>query len=550
MLAGDLDHKELLELDPEGGVIRFAGQRALLLDAVAMGLLRKYLVENFGVTAARTVLTQFGFAHGWRMAEALQTEFKWRSPEEWQRAGVRIHTLEGLFRVEPKSQGLLSKDGVMLMACYEAEQHLLHFGRSDEPACWTICGLSSGYISRSTGKEIYVLEDRCLGKGDAACHLIGRTREEWGDERAEELRFFERRQLKDCLDVSLGRVIDTLKAAEQKLRAHRRTLTRVAVDVDEPLGIVAKSVTMAQLVDLARRVAKVDSTVLVTGESGSGKERVARLVHEESTRAAGPFVAVNCGAITETLLESELFGHARGAFTGATQDRPGLFEAANGGTLLLDEVGEVSAGMQVKLLRVLQEREIRRVGENKSRKVDVRVLAATNRDLARGVAAGNFRQDLYYRLKVVELRVPPLRERREDVLPLARVLLADSALQMKRRITGLAPPAADQLLRYDWPGNVRELENAMERAVALARGSRVEFEDLPEEIRQTFPTPVATKGKVRPLDQIEKEYILGALELNQGNQTHTAEQLCIGSATLYRKLKSYGLINKKRTASS
>ena len=504
MLAGDLDHKELLELDPEGGVIRFAGQRALLLDAVAMGLLRKYLVENFGVTAARTVLTQFGFAHGWRMAEALQTEFKWRSPEEWQRAGVRIHTLEGLFRVEPESQGLLSKDGVMLMACYEAEQHLLHFGRSDEPACWTICGLSSGYISRSTGKEIYVLEDRCLGKGDAACHLIGRTREEWGDERAEELRFFERRQLKDCLDVSLGRVIDTLKAAEQKLRAHRRTLTRVAVDVDEPLGIVAKSVTMAQLVDLARRVAKVDSTVLVTGESGSGKERVARLVHEESTRAAGPFVAVNCGAITETLLESELFGHARGAFTGATQDRPGLFEAANGGTLLLDEVGEVSAGMQVKLLRVLQEREIRRVGENKSRKVDVRVLAATNRDLARGVAAGNFRQDLYYRLKVVELRVPPLRERREDVLPLARVLLADSALQMKRRITGLAPPAADQLLRYDWPGNVRELENAMERAVALARGSRVEFEDLPEEIRQTFPTPVATKGKVRPLDQIEK----------------------------------------------
>ena len=550
MRAGDLDHKELLELDPEGGMIRFAGQRALLLDAVAMGLLRKYLVENFGVTAARTVLTQFGFAHGWRMAEALQTEFKWRSPEEWQRAGVRIHTLEGLFRVEPESQGLLSKDGVMLMACYEAEQHLLHFGRSDEPACWTICGLSSGYISRSTGKEIYVLEDRCLGKGDAACHLIGRTREEWGDERAEELRFFERRQLKDCLDVSLGRVIDTLKAAEQKLRAHRRTLTRVAVDVDEPLGIVAKSVTMAQLVDLARRVAKVDSTVLVTGESGSGKERVARLVHEESTRAAGPFVAVNCGAITETLLESELFGHARGAFTGATQDRPGLFEAANGGTLLLDEVGEVSAGMQVKLLRVLQEREIRRVGENKSRKVDVRVLAATNRDLARGVAAGNFRQDLYYRLKVVELRVPPLRERREDVLPLARVLLADSALQMKRRITGLAPPAADQLLRYDWPGNVRELENAMERAVALARGSRVEFEDLPEEIRQTFPTPVATKGKVRPLDQIEKEYILGALELNQGNQTHTAEQLCIGSATLYRKLKSYGLINKKRTASS
>jgi transcriptional regulator with PAS, ATPase and Fis domain len=274
------------------------------------------------------------------------------------------------------------------------------------------------------------------------------------------------------------------------------------------------------------------------------------LVHEESTRATGPFVAVNCGAITETLLESELFGHARGAFTGATQDRPGLFEAANSGTLLLDEVGEVSPAMQVKLLRALQEREIRRVGENKSRKVDVRVLAATNRDLARGVTAGDFRQDLYYRLKVVELHVPPLRERRDDVLPLARVLLAAAALQMKRKIAGIAPGAADQLLRYEWPGNVRELENTMERAVALARGSRVEFEDLPEEIRQAFPTPLATRGTVRPLDQIEKEYILAALELNGGNQTHTAEQLCIGSATLYRKLKSYGMIGKQRTASS
>lgn len=550
MKAGDLDIKELLELDPEGGVIRFAGQRALLLDAVAMGLLRKYLVENFGVTATRTVLTQFGFAHGWRMAEAMQNQFKWHSSEEWQQAGTHIHTLEGLFRLEPESQGPLTREGMVLTASYEAEQHLLHFGRADVSACWTICGLSSGYLSRSCGHEIYVLEDRCMGKGDAACHLIGRTREEWGDERSEELHFFEADKLKDCLDVSLARVTDTLKAAEQKLRTHRRALVRVARDVEEPLGIVAKSVAMAQVVDLARRVAKVDSTVLITGESGSGKERVARLVHEESTRAAGPFVAVNCGAITETLLESELFGHARGAFTGATQDRPGLFESANSGTLLLDEVGEVSPGMQVKLLRALQEREIRRVGENKSRKVDVRVLAATNRDLAHGVAGGDFRQDLYYRLKVVELHVPPLRERRDDILPLARVLLADAAVRMKRKITGLAPDTADQLLRYPWPGNVRELENAMERAVALARGSRVEFEDLPEEIRQTFPIPVASQGKVRPLEEIEREYILAALELNTGNQTHTAEQLHIGSATLYRKLKSYGLIGKRRALAS
>jgi two-component system response regulator HydG len=546
MRADELDHDELLELDAEGGVIRFAGQRALLIDAVAMGLLRKYLVENFGITAARTVLTQFGFAHGWRMAEAMRAEFKWDSEEDWCHAGIRIHALEGLFRVEAGGKDLLSKEDVTALASYEAEQHLLHFGRSDVPVCWTICGLRSGYLSRSAGEEIYVLEDRCVGKGDAACHLVGRTREDWGDERVEELRFFEPTRLRECLDVSLNRVTETLKAAERKLREHRRALVRVAPEAEEPLGIVAASPPMRQVVDLARRVAKVDSTVLITGESGSGKERIARLVHDESTRAAGPFIAVNCGAITETLLESELFGHARGAFTGAIADRPGLFEAANSGTLLLDEVGEVSPGMQVKLLRALQEREIRRVGENKSRQFDVRVLAATNRDLAHAVAGGSFRQDLYYRLKVVELHVPSLRDRRDDVLPLARVLLADAALRMKRKISGLAPAVADQLLRYEWPGNVRELENAMERAVALARGSRVDLEDLPEEIRQAFPTPVATRGKVRPLGEVEKAYIVAALELNGGNQTHTAEQLRIGSATLYRKLKSYGLIGAKR----
>ena len=541
MRVEDLHHSELLELDPEGGVIRFAGQRALLLDAVAMGLLRQYLVENFGLTAARAVLTQFGFAHGWRMAATMQEEFQWANDEEWRRAGSRLYTLEGLFPTQPGGEGPVAKTGMVLLASYEAEQHLLHFGRSDAGVCWTICGLMSGYVSHTAGEEIYVLEDRCLGAGHAACHLMGRTREQWGDERAEELAFFDSGRLAECLDVSLSRVTETLAAAEDKLRAHRRVLGRVIRDVVEPLGIVAKSPKMQQVVDLARRVAKVDATVLITGETGVGKERIARLVHDESTRAVGPFIAVNCGAITETLLESELFGHKRGAFTGAASDRPGLFEAANRGTLLLDEIGDISPGMQVKLLRVLQEREIRRVGENKSRPVDVHVLAATNRDLAHGVAEDTFRQDLYYRLKVVELHVPPLRDRRDDILPLARLLLGEAAVRMGRKISALTPHAADQLLRYDWPGNVRELENAMERAVALARGNRVDLDDLPEEIRQAFPKPVANEGTVQLLSDVEKEYILAVLQLNGGNQTRTAEQLGIGSATLYRKLKKYGL---------
>jgi two-component system response regulator HydG len=265
-------------------------------------------------------------------------------------------------------------------------------------------------------------------------------------------------------------------------------------------------------------------------------------VHDDSSRALGPFVAINCGAIAETLLESELFGHARGAFTGANQDRAGLFEAANKGTLLLDEIGEISPSMQVKLLRVLQEREVRRVGENRSRAIDVRVLASTNRDLSLSVADGSFRQDLYYRLKVVELHVPPLRERPEDVLPLAQLLLSNAALRERRTIDGLSPAAAAQLLRYPWPGNVRELENTMERAVALARGSRVELEDLPFDAPTHAADVVLPMGAVRPLEDIEKDYILAALDRNDGNQTHTAHQLKIGSATLYRKLKRYGLI--------
>lgn len=540
MRVEDLNHHKLLELDPDGGVIRFAGQRALLVDAVAMGLHRKYLVENFGITAARAVLTQFGFAHGWRMAEAMKKEFEWTNDDEWRRAASHICNLEGLFRAQLGSDDPLSAGGATLLASYEAEQHLLHFGRSDSAVCWTICGLMSGYVSHTLDKEIYVLEERCLGQGHAACQIVGRTREEWGEERSVELGLFDSSRLKESLDVSLSRVTETLRAAEEKLRTHRRALVNVVPDVEDPLGVVAKSPNMQAVTTLARRVARVDATVLISGESGVGKERIARLVHDESIRASGPFIAVNCGAITETLLESELFGHARGAFTGAASDRPGLFEAASRGTLLLDEIGEISAGMQVKLLRVLQEREIRRVGENQSRPVDARVIAASNRDLAAEVANGTFRQDLYYRLNVLQIHVPALRDRRDDILPLARLLLADAAIRMDRKIAGLSPSVVDQLLRYDWPGNVRELENAMERAVALAQGSRVELEDLPEEVRYAFAKPVVRKNTVQPLSDVEEEYILAVLELNDGNRTHTAKQLRIGAATLYRKLKKYG----------
>ena len=298
---------------------------------------------------------------------------------------------------------------------------------------------------------------------------------------------------------------------------------------------------MRELLEQVDRVAQVSATVLVTGESGVGKERIARAVHDRSPRAAGPFVAVNCSAIPDALLESELFGHARGAFTGATRDRPGLFEASEGGTLFLDEIGELSPTMQVKLLRVVERHELRRVGENQTRAVDTRLLFATHRDLARAVATGQFREDLFYRIRVVELHVPPLRERREDVVALAETLLAEAAARVGRTMRGLSPAATVRLTQYAWPGNVRELANAMERAVALCAGDRVELMDLPPEVRGGSERPPALSST--SLAAIERAHILAVLERHRGNQTRTAAELEIGVTTLHRKLKSYGWIH-------
>ncbi|MBI3857141.1 MAG: sigma-54-dependent Fis family transcriptional regulator [Planctomycetes bacterium] len=529
-----LDLKELLELDPGGGLIHFAGQRALIIDAVAQGLLRKELIDTFGVRVARGILSRFGYVHGRRMAEAMKARFKWDSDDDWRRAGARIYALQGLFMLEPGSSASFGPEGGIWQVSYEAEQHILHLGQSDYPVCWTLCGLASGYISYSAGKEMGAIEDRCMGKGDSACHVTIKPIEQWGSEFSEQLSVFKR----EDLDTALKEVAQALKRTEHLLRERTRKLAQVAKVEDDPVGIVSRSPEMRRVMGLARTIAKVDSTVLITGESGTGKERVARFVHDNSACAGGPFVAVNCGAISETLLESELFGHARGAFTGATVDRPGLFEAANGGTLFLDEVGEIPLSMQVKLLRALQEREVRRVGENKSRPISARIITATNRDLIPEVAAKRFREDLYYRLKVMELPVPALRRRQEDILPLARILLAESALRMNRRVDGFSAAVADRLLGYSWPGNVRELSNVMERAAAVATGSRVELEDLPPEVRSVTPSGIVP-GAIRPLRVIEQDYILAILEAKGGNRKQAAKSLEIGFATLQRKLSAY-----------
>ena len=312
-------------------------------------------------------------------------------------------------------------------------------------------------------------------------------------------------------------------------------------------GLVGRSPVMIELYKEIARVAPTRSTILIVGESGAGKELVARSIHQHSTRSTGPFVAINCGALTETLLEAELFGHVRGAFTGAVNDRKGLWEQAAGGTLFLDEVGETSPAFQVKLLRALQEGEIRRVGASRAIQVDARILAATNRNLDQDVKAGKFREDLFYRLSVVTLRVPALRERRTDIPLLADRFLAAVLERENHTALTLSDETVRTLVAYSWPGNVRELESAIEYAVLHARGNEVVPEDLPEklqsaQLRAAARSPLSALFEDLPsLDELERRYLIYILEVAGGNRTRAAEVLHIDRRTLYRMIERYGI---------
>ena len=309
-------------------------------------------------------------------------------------------------------------------------------------------------------------------------------------------------------------------------------------------GIVAESGKMQEVLSVVHRVAASSATVLLRGESGTGKELIARAIHYESPRAEKPLVKVNCAALPETLLESELFGHVRGAFTGAVADKPGRFEAAHGGTIFLDEIGDVSPAVQAKLLRVLQEREFERVGSNRPVKVDVRVVAATNQDLEAAVQEKRFREDLYFRLNVVPIHIPPLRERREDILPLVETFLKKYAAENRKPIRGLTREARHTLLTYDYPGNVRELENAVERAVILARGDVIDLEDLPLAFRDAagaLAAPAQPDSLPARLEALERQLIEDALARAGGVQTRAAELLGVGERALRYKLRKLGL---------
>jgi DNA-binding NtrC family response regulator len=341
-----------------------------------------------------------------------------------------------------------------------------------------------------------------------------------------------------ALQLNLQRAV-----SHRALRQELTRLRRAVSDAHRFEDLLGGSVAMRRVYDLLERIAQTDSPVLITGESGTGKELVARAIHQRSRRAGGAYVALNCSAVPEALLESELFGHVKGAFTDARSARAGLFLQAQGGTLFLDEIGDIPLALQPKLLRALQERRVRPVGSDTEQPFDARLIAATNRDLELAVEEHRFREDLYYRVNVLHVHLPPLRERGSDILLLAHAFVEKHAAGLNRPVTGLTPEVAEKLMAYAWPGNVRELQNCIEHAVALARFDRILVEDLPERVRAYRPTRVLLGGEdptqVLPLEEVERRYILWAVEALGGQKVLAAQKLGVDRKTLYRKLAHY-----------
>jgi DNA-binding NtrC family response regulator len=470
-LPPDADLRRMVHFSAGDGRIWLAGQRMLLIHAAALGALRRELMGTIGREQTRRLLMRSGYASGERDARLARQVRPGATMLDMFAVGPQLHMLEGAVQVTPESceidmpagrfHGIFRWDH-----SWEVEAHVRDFGPQDAPVCWMLLGYASGYTSAFMGRPTLFKEVACAGCGDPNCRIEGRVLADWPDAEA----------------LSRDYDPDSMIVRLEDLQSQVETLRSTLQPADELGPLIGRSKAFDTAAQLLRKAAATQVTVLLTGETGVGKERFARALHAMSPRAGKPFVAVNCAALPAELIESELFGAEKGAFTGAGAARPGRFERADGGTLMLDELGELPLTAQAKLLRVLQQGEIERLGGTQTRKVDVRVVAATNVDLQAAVANGRFRSDLMYRLNVYPIRIPPLRERVDDIEPLAVHLLARFSALHGKRVPGFTDRALDAMRCYPWPGNVRELENLIERGVILASP------DEPVDVTELFPT--------------------------------------------------------------
>ncbi|MBA4287341.1 MAG: sigma-54-dependent Fis family transcriptional regulator [Xanthomonadaceae bacterium] len=460
---------EHLRFSPDAGHIQLFGQRMLLMHAQPFAEMRRELITRLGFGPTRELMTRLGYRQGFEDGERMRALYG-DDLTYTLAIGPRLRETEGFVRTLPIDAMRFDPEkgefwGDFLWAApWEAEAHLEQHGLSGEAACWVMRGYADGYCTAVTGIPIYWREVECVAMGHARCRVIGKPLAAWDDLTEAEVSFLQ-------VESFVGAPVRAASArgADAGPSSGPLAAGRAATGpVTNLEGFVGASAGFNAVAHLVRRVAPTDSTVLFRGESGVGKECFARALHAVSARAARPIVAINCAAIPPDLVEAELFGVERGAYTGADQARPGRFERADGGTLFLDEIASLPLPAQGKLLRAIQEREIERVGGTRTIRVDVRLVAAANRDLRAEMEAGRFRTDLFYRLNVFPIEIPPLRERREDIPLLVSVFLDRYAQRFAKRITGLTPRAWDALWDYDWPGNVRELENMVQRAVILA----------------------------------------------------------------------------------
>lgn len=456
------DLAEALSFSPGDGRIWLNDQRMVLWRSSTYGALRSELIASMGQEQARSLLTRVGYAAGARDAELVRRIWPGSDPSNAFHAGPRMHKLEGIVRPETITFEFDIERGDFFADYWwhdssEDDEHIAAFGIGTEPACWMQVGYASGYASAFMGKLIIYRETACRSTGSEMCRITGRPADQW-DHPELDLHYF-------TPDASAQRVRRSYMPVVADL-SRRPTGAKELTDAGPELIGISSSFSAAR--HLIERVAPTQATVLFTGPSGAGKELFAQTLHAISPRTHAPFIAINCAAIPDTLIESELFGVERGAFTGATESRAGRFERAKGGTLFLDEIASLSLVAQGKLLRALQERVIERVGGQKLIPVDVRVVAATNVDLRDEVAAGRFRQDLFFRLNVFPITLPPLKERRDDIPLLMECFLRRYCEAHAREVPGFTPRAVQALLQYDFPGNIRELQNLVERGVIMA----------------------------------------------------------------------------------
>jgi len=547
--AASDDLRARVHFCPETGQIWLHEHRMLLVHAEAQALLRKELIDSLGMDRARGLLTRMGYASGLRDAELARTRAQNCSDLEAFMTGPQLHTLEGIVHVTPVKLDLDRASGrfygeFLWENSWEGQWHRHHYGIHTEPVCWTQIGYACGYTSAFMGRPILYKETECVGMGNNNCRIVGKPIEEW-DDAAEHTRFFRPEAIADQL-IELQTQVGQLRGA-------------IAGKEKLPADLVGTSPGFTAAYDLLKHAAASQITVLLIGETGVGKELFARALHALSPRRDRAFVAVNCGAIPNELVESELFGVEKGAYTGALVARAGRFERADGGSLFLDEIGELPLPAQSKLLRALQEGEIERLGDNKTRKVNVRIIAAINDDLRQRVKEGRFRSDLYYRLNAYQVNIPPLRERKEDISLLAKRFLEKYCAVHAKKLRGFTDKAKRALLTYSWPGNIRELQNTVERGVILApSGTRIEvehlFSALAEAQAREFGLDVdgslgvhqggstaalceAIFNGVMTLDQLEVMLIETAVDKARGNLSAAARMLGLTRPQLAYRLK-------------